>query len=293
MEYRKLPSYSNFEKLVIVNNANEIINPYLEDNLRLTVRQLFYQFVARGLLANTYANYCKVSEVASTDMRLAGLLPWEAIEDRTRTTIIPQSFASTEHLIEVAIQSYRLDRMEEQDTYIEVMVEKEALAGVLEPVSNHFGVPFTAVKGDSSTSLIYQIAQRIQEQLDNRKEVSIIYLGDLDPSGIRIPETINKRLIELMPGKNQYWELARPALTIEQVNEVKAPPNPVKWKDSNAENYAAVYGEYSWELDALPPRYLQKLIRTEIESRIDIPKFAGILDQEKEDIIELKIKLNK
>lgn len=274
---------------LLLEQASEIVEEYLDQGYILTLRQLYYQMVARDLMENNHKRYEAFSGIIS-EGRLGGYINWEGIEDRSRRTITAQSFSSTNHLLEVAMNSYRLNRMESQDIYIEVLVEKEALSGILEPIAEYYGIPFTAIKGQSSTSFNNKLAERMKGQLFQGKEIKLLYLGDMDPSGIAIPKNITNKLIEQFRG-DKCFSLDRIALTIEQAEEVSAPPYPAKVSDSNFRKFVDEYGYNAYELDALSPTYLQTLTETEIEKVIDMNLFQEVLNQEKIDIVELKNKL--
>ena len=68
--------------LAIIDQANEIIDEYQADGYDLTLRQLYYQFVARNLIPNSQSEYNKLG-TAINNGRLAGLIDWDAIKDRT------------------------------------------------------------------------------------------------------------------------------------------------------------------------------------------------------------------
>jgi hypothetical protein len=69
--------------LSVIELANSIIAEYQAQGYDLTLRQLYYQFVARGIIPNSDAEYKKLGSVIN-DGRLAGLIDWDSITDRTR-----------------------------------------------------------------------------------------------------------------------------------------------------------------------------------------------------------------
>lgn len=286
-KFRELPNYGE-QKHLLLQRAITVVEEYQEQGFTLTLRQLYYQAVARNWIENTEKSY-KAFGVIIGEGRLAGFIDWNAIEDRTRETIVPQSFNSIEEFIQIAIRSFRADRMKEQDTYIEVLIEKEALAGIIAPITGHYGIPLTPTKGDPSITIRKELYGRIREQIQKKKQVVLLVLGDLDPKGVQIPISLNNKLVEMHGG--QQWIMERVALSLEQVKEVNAPPQPAKKSDSTYTKFVDKYGKQSWELDALSPDYLQTLVKNEIENRIDTRFFQEVLDQEKNDIVELRNKL--
>lgn len=78
-------------------------------------------------------------------------------------------------------------------------------------------------------------------------------------------------------------EVNKVALTMDQVEQYDPPPNPAKLTDSRAASYIAEHGEYSWEVDALPPDVLHNLIEEAILDHVDLEKMDGIQAQEVSD----------
>ena len=133
--------------LDIIDQANDIIAEYLADNLTLTVRQLYYQFVARDLIENTQREYYKLVNIL-TKGRLAGLIDWNAIEDRTRNLESLPNWNSPADILKAASKQYRRDLWESQDYRLEVWIEKEALAGVIANLCEALRAPYFACRGD-------------------------------------------------------------------------------------------------------------------------------------------------
>lgn len=176
-------------KIVI---ANQIIDTYAAGGLRLTLRQLYYQFVAHHDLPNTERSYKNLASLIS-DARLAGRVDWNAIEDRGRVVQSPSEWGSIENIVEAAIRGFRLPRWAGQDHYAELWVEKQALAGVLEPIAREYHVPLMVNKGYSSQSAMWEAAGRYLSNGDGR-ELVLFYLGDHDPSGEDMVRDIRDRL---------------------------------------------------------------------------------------------------
>ena len=125
--------------------------------------------------------------------RLAGLLDWNMIEDRGRETVLPAAWTSPAEIVRAAAKQFRVDRWKHQPCHVEVMVEKDALSGILEPVCNELHVRFTANKGYSSSSALYEAGKRIAyARFHENRQVHIFYLGDHDPSGIDMTRDISR-----------------------------------------------------------------------------------------------------
>ena len=244
--------------LALIEQANEIIEEYQADDYDLTLRQLYYQFVARDIIPNRQSEYKKLGSVVN-DARLAGLIDWESIVDRTRTFESLPHWNSPAEILRGAARGYRIDTREDQDEYVEVWVEKDALVGVIEKACNPLDVGYLSCRGYVSQSAMWRAAQRFREA-ESQYETTLIHLGDHDPSGIDMTRDIQDRL--RMFGSSV--EVIRIALNMDQVEEYGPPPNPAKTTDSRYDGYILDYGEESWELDALDPRVLVDLITEEV-----------------------------
>lgn len=258
---------------------NSILEEYVADGYKLTLRQLYYQLVSRGMIPNKKEEYVKLSNILKKG-RMAGIVDWDAIEDRTRIAKIPFWTTGIKPSIKTLIDQYRLDRMKGQKNKIEVWVEKDALSAVLYRVTSEYHVRLMVNKGFSSTSAMYQAYKRL-----NDGDV-ILYFGDHDPSGLDMIRDIKQRMLDF----NTDVEVVPVALTMKQVRQFNPPPNPAKISDPRAEWYISKYGNISWELDALPPKELNRLCTENIESRIDLGLWKSIVKKEKKDIKKMKKK---
>lgn len=246
--------------LVTIAHANEIIAEYQAQGLSLTLRQLYYQFVARDLLANTQRNYQNLGNTIS-DGRIAGLIDWDSIEDRTRNVKGRGHWNSPEEIMRAVAVQFSIDLWKGQKWRPEVWVEKEALAGVIEPIATELDVPSFACRGYTSQSEIWGAAQRLRGYIKSGRKPVIVHLGDHDPSGLDMTRDIRDRL-EMFT--REKVKVVRIALNMDQVNLYNPPPNAAKATDCRFANYQAEFGDESWELDALNPTILATLIRAEV-----------------------------
>lgn len=221
--------------------------------------------VARGHVENSYLSYKRLSDLVS-NARLAGLVDWDMIEDRGRETVTPAHWIDPAHIVEVAAQSFAIDKWEHQGCHVEVMVEKQALEGILEPVCRSLDVSLTANKGYSSSSALYEAGKRLARQADDGKQVWVLYLGDHDPSGMDMTRDVQDRL-SMFAGCSV--NVKRLALNMEQVRAMNPPENPAKTTDARCKDYIRKYGESSWELDAIEPRALAALVNDAVEELRD------------------------
>lgn len=300
-----------------LDQAEAICREYGRQGFDLTLRQLYYQFVARALIPNNQRSYKRLGDVVNRG-RLAGYLDWSYIVDRTRNLRSLSHWADPGDVIDAAASSYARDKWANGATRVEVWVEKEALAGIVERTADQYDVAWFACRGYVSQSELWAAAQRHLGYLARGQNVVVLHLGDHDPSGIDMTRDIEDRLTRFLdvdwlhrhtdaiaPGqdKGTLGEIrahmrefvgARPltvnriALNIDQVEEFNPPPNPAKLTDSRASSYVRAYGDESWELDALDPTMLANLIAGAIDEHRDAT-FDEIADQESEERAGLQL----
>jgi hypothetical protein len=263
------------DSLTKIDLANEIINSY--DGLKLTLRQLYYQFVTRNAIPNRENSYKALGNLIS-DARLAGLLDWDAIEDRVRVPRIPSEFDNIQDLVEAALRSYRLPRWKDQKWYVELWCEKDAISNILAPMAEKYHVVRMVNRGYSSQSAMYDTAQRFLGQ-DDVKRKCLLYLGDHDASGEDMVRDIRERLDMF----GVALTVNKIALTFKQVNQYNLVPNPAKLTDTRSKAYIEKFGNESWELDALPPDVLHQLIEKAILELLDVKAMKEIIQKEEED----------
>lgn len=294
------------DTLRTVQQANDICATYAVQGYDLTLRQLYYQFVARGLIPNQDKSYKRLGEVVN-NARLAGLMDWSYITDRTRSLASLQHWEHPREIVEDAAQDWRVDHWADQDVRVEVWVEKEALAGIVARAAQRWDCPWFACRGYVSQSEMWAAAQRVGRHIENGQPVLVLHLGDHDPSGLDMTRDMTERMrmfllqdylnmhrqmcgavssrevskdMDARCGGRQHFELRRIALNMDQVQQYDPPPNPAKVTDSRAAEYIARYGEYSWELDALDPAQLNNLITDSIKAEIDTDRWDAMLKQQ-------------
>jgi hypothetical protein len=256
--------------LEMIEWANQLIVGYARQGLVLTLRQLYYQFVANDLIENSQKSYDRLGTVVN-NARLAGLMDWDAIEDRGRNLNRNSHWENEADIVDTCARSFAIDKWEGQDYRVEVWVEKQALEAVVGQAAEPLDCAFFACKGYTSQSEMWRAAQRFEQYVDAGQRPVVIHLGDHDPSGVDMTRDISDRLNDLF-GVEVIVE--RIALNTDQVRHYRPPPNPAKLTDSRAQEYIANYGHSSWELDALDPATLNGLIRSAIENFLDEDLFA-------------------
>jgi len=263
------------EKQAVIDQANAIIEEYQQQGFDLTLRQLYYQFVARDIIANKQSEYKRLGVIIS-DGRLAGLIDWKAIVDRTRNLKKNNHWKSPAQIVRSCADWFKMDKWVGQDYRPEVWIEKDALIGVIEGACSENDVAYFSCRGYTSQSEMHAAAMRLKRYQKVEQTPVIIHLGDHDPSGVDMTRDIADRM-ELFTGGR--IEVKRIALNMNQVDRYKPPPNPSKITDPRAGDYIKRYGMKSWELDALEPKVLSKLIDKTIDKFKD-----GAIWQERVDL---------
>jgi hypothetical protein len=261
---------------IMIDQANEIIDEYSKQGYDLTLRQLYYQFVSRDLLVNKDSEYKRLGSVVA-DARLAGLINWNAITDRTRNLRSNSHWDSAQDIIQTCVNSFALDKWADQNYRVEVWVEKDALIGVIESACEPLDVPYFSCRGYTSLSEVWSASQRLIEYEKGGQSVCVIHLGDHDPSGIDMSRDIEERLVNF-DVRNLTFK--RIALNMDQVEQYEPPPNPAKVTDTRFTEYQKIHGDESWELDALDPSTLSNLITDEIVSIRDEDEWNDACERE-------------
>lgn len=252
------------ESLALIKRCNAIIAEYTAQGFVLTLRQLYYQLVSRDVIDNKQSEYKRLGSIVN-DARLAGLIDWTAIEDRTRDLRKLPEWVGPAEIVESCAAQFRIDVWEGQKCRPEVWIEKDALIGVIEGVCDELSVPHFSCRGYASQSEMWAAGQRLRSYLKRKQTPIIFHFGDHDPSGRDMTRDIVDRLELFMGGV----EVKRLALNMDQVEQYDPPPNPAKTTDSRYEAYIAEFGSKSWELDALEPAVIATLIRDAINGLIE------------------------
>jgi hypothetical protein len=246
-----------------VESRREALLAIVEEMAPMTVRQVFYQATVRGLVEKAESGYAKVQ----TDlvlMRKSGELPYDWLADNTRWMRKPTTFDSIEDALANTAQFYRKALWQDINRYVEIWLEKDALAGVVVPITSAFDVPLMVSRGYASLSFLHSAAEHIEE-ID--KPTFIYHLGDFDPSGVNAAEKIESTLREMAPYDDITFE--RIAVTPKQIAEWNLPTRPTKASDSRAKGF----GPVSVELDAIDPNRLRALVQAAIEKHMQPRQF--------------------
>lgn len=269
----------SFQKktLELFNKVKSILSEY---DGPLTLRQIYYRLVAAHYIENVQKAYTLLSKHL-TNARRAGIIDPNRIIDRTRRTLKVATWTDLESFLRTVANSYRREKWSSQQNNVEVWCEKDAVAGVLEPITEEFEVVLYPCRGYNSYSALLEAAWRIAGK---QQPTTILYLGDFDPSGEDMSRDIRDRL------RNDFGasvDLQVIALTREQVDEFQLPPMPAKKSDTRAADFIARHGDMAVELDALPPDELQRLVRESIEQFVDKSAFDAEVATQAEEVERL------
>jgi hypothetical protein len=261
----------------------------LEQERPMTLRQLYYRPVSAGVLANAQAEYKRLGGVM-TRVRESGEVPRTWIVDHVRSTLKPSSWTGLADFAETVREAYRKDFWAGLDHHVEVFVEKDAVAGTIQPVTEEYDIRLRVCRGYSSISFAGEIAD-LWAQVE--KPIFAYYLGDFDPSGFDLERDLWEKL-ERYSGRfvwtaggcsfrermayateeNVCW--ARLAVTPEDFADFGLVCLPVKHADRRARTFVRAHGAACAEVDALPPRELRRRVQEAIDAHIDRERWARL-----------------
>lgn len=276
------------ETMSVIRQANGIISEYLSQGMALTLRQLYYRFIATDALPdswvdpvlktkNTQKNYKRLGSICAK-ARLAGEMDWFGIEDRTRSLSSRPHWDSPAAIVASCASQFSVDRWKGQSHYVEVWFEKDALAGVFSDPCRGLDVPFFSCRGYGSLSELWSAGRRLRRNAQAGMSPVILHFGDHDPSGIDMTRDVRERL-SLFAERDVLVE--RIALNMDQVDEYDPPPNFAKVSDSRYSAYAREYGNDCWELDALEPTVLRDLVEENVGLFLDLEAYEERIEVEK------------
>ncbi|GAB7528899.1 hypothetical protein PS3A_13080 [Pseudomonas sp. 3A(2025)] len=264
-----IPKSFNQANDLMIQLMNTLIGEYQRQGYVLTARQLYYQLVARDVIENTLQSYKRIAGLIN-DAKLAGLIDWDAIEDRTREFVIGNHWELGSDITAACASQFKMDMWSNQDYRVFVIIEKEALVGVLSRLCRTWDVPILAARGYPSGTVLREFAEQHVIPASNAGQTPIVlHLGDHDPSGIDMTRDLEERIALFCNESRELTPVMRIALTRDQIDEIKPPENPAKTTDSRFDSYRKMHGTSSWELDALNPAYLNNLVERHLRAAID------------------------
>ena len=242
----------------------------------ITIRHLFYRLVGRDVIEKTELAYKSLCQHLSR-WRKKHEVRWDAFSDSTRWYIEPPVFNGMDDALKRTLETYRRDLWATQPHYVEVWAEKDAIAGVIDDVTDQFSVPLFVCRGFASLSSMYSASGIFKQAQENGKEVTIFHLGDYDPSGHAAADAIERTFRETFDCSVNFQRIA---ILPEHIEEFSLPTRPTKQSDSRSRNWR---GTECVELDSMPPRELRGLVESAITSRIDPYEWEKLKDIEREE----------
>jgi len=281
------------DTLTRIEQAARICRDYARQGYTLTLRQLYYQHVAQGLIPNNQREYKKLGEIVRKGRR-AGLIDWNHLEDRTRNLIALASWDSPAAIMDAVAGQFKQDLWAEQGNHVEVWIEKDALVGVIQGACQDNDVAYFSCRGYASESEAWGAGQRLLAAYRRGKSrLVILHLGDHDPSGIDMTRDVTDRVQFFLrhhsPAAADSLEVRRLALNSLQVEMYAPPPNFAKETDSRYDDYVERFATTDcWELDALAPPVIDALVRDAIDAERDPDVWAEALAERDRQRASLK-----
>jgi hypothetical protein len=246
----------------------------------MTVRQVFYQATIRGLVEKTESGYDKVQNDL-TIMRKEDGLPYGWIVDHTRRRRKPYTCNSIAEALETITQ-YRRALWRDVEEHVEIWIEKEALVGVVEPITERYDVPLMPARGYASLSFLNEAAEYYD---GTGKDIFVYHFGDYDPSGQDAARDVEEKLTE-MSFSDIYFEQI--AVLPQQIVEWNLPSRPTKASDSRTPRWRAAGRGESVELDAIEPGRLRQLVEDVINKHLPKEQLRVLLAAEESERTQLR-----
>jgi hypothetical protein len=263
----------------------------VEEQKPMIVRQVYYQASVRDFVEKTEKGYIMVqrnlalmrraNDGSSLDIDPDVWLPYEWIVDNTRAPQVVYSCTDVADALDDTVRQYRRALWQDQNEHVEIWLEKDALAGVISPITERYDVRLMVARGYASISFLHEAAQHLK-YVD--KPTFIYHLGDYDPSGQDAAREIEDSLTRMAPGVDMTFR--RLAVTPEQIREWRLPSRPTKQSDTRA---VAFGDDQSVELDAIDPRRLRSLVQVAIQRHMPDDLYAKLKEQETRDREELRV----
>lgn len=263
----------------------------LEKYLPLTLRQIYYQLVAKEIIENRVSEYGMLSKMLKY-ARIDGYVSWDAVEDRVRSVHHGEGWWDKEAFInqhlEEFLDGYRRDLVQGQDKFIEVWIEKDALSRIFSRLTSKYCISTVVCRGFSSVTFLNDFKERVLFHTKEGKEAVMLYFGDFDPSGNEMLKSMQETLVSEMGLSGVVFK--RVALTQQDISKYKLPnnPNALKRTDTRARKHLNQYGAVAVELDALRPDVLENKIKTAIEQELDMVLFRKQQQKEKNEFKKLR-----
>jgi len=213
--------------------------------------------------------------------REQGLIPWNWIVDETREAEVVPSWNNPESIIDAAVKQYRKDYWSDQPRRVEVWSEKGTIRGTVAPVLKEYGVTFRVLHGYGSATALHDIAV---ESVASDKPLTVLYIGDHDPSGRHMSEVDLPARLARYGGQVQIVRLALDDSDVGSDSELPWFPVADKSGDTRYQWFVERFGARCWEVDALSPPELRERLKAAITDRIDDDVWSHSINIERAEI---------
>lgn len=233
---------------------------------------------------NSYQDLCNIL----TRARLEGLIDWAAISDETRPFVSSYCFSGVGPFLRGELDGflryYRRDLIQSQPCHVEIVGEKLTVDGVIKPVADDYCIPYTIGRGYASLDPRHKMCRRFQKS--GKEKLVVLFMSDMDPEGQDIAESFGRSMRDDF--NIHSLTFVKVALTSEQVVELRLQPQfKAKVGSKRRKRFVERFGDDVFELEAVPPPRLQTMLRSAIESVLDMDLFRMEQRREREDAAEL------
>jgi hypothetical protein len=273
----------------VVDRIKRELPWFLERGITPTLRTLFYRLVSLEIIPNTDQAYKQLSSTA-VKARKEGRLPWDAFSDEGR--LVLAEFTEKYRTPEQYVQLY--PRWYKQPHYVEVWIEKQALADTFSSFLRGRDVRIVVNHGYSGWSFLYENCMRLLDIKRIGKEIHILYFGDFDPSGDDMDEHLYNALHYFGLGEIDFQRIA---VTERQIEEFSLPPTPKNKEtidkvnnDTRKNGFIRKYGKlYIVELDALlaiVPDKFKSIVQTSVDQFFDEEIYQDVLSDNQPELVD-------
>jgi hypothetical protein len=246
-----------------IARRKEFLIAYAREHAPVTVRGLYYQAEVAGVpgITKEENSYGKIQRLV-LELRRNGEMPYTNIADMTRWMRKPDSHDSVKDAMEAAARLYRSNLWRDAETYVEVWCEKDALAGVIYPVTSEYDVPLMVTRGYSSETFAYEA---IANREDTVQDFYVYYLGDFDRSGQDAAKSLEEKLKRFAADQSYNIIFKTIAVTEQQITEMGLSTREPKRKAPADRLWPY---DAACELDAIPADVLRDIVKEAIEQHL-------------------------
>jgi hypothetical protein len=239
----------------------------------VTVRGLYYQAEVAKLpgITKDDKDYDKIQRQVLL-LRRAGEMSYDSIADATRWMRKPRSFDSIEDALQSTAATYRKALWSDANVTVEIWCEKDALAGVIYPVTSKYDVPLMVTRGFSSETFCFEAV----EAADDDRPYVVYYLGDYDRAGQDAAKSLKEKLERFASERGIDVIFETLAVTPHDIGRLGLPTREPKRKSPADRKWPH---QFACELDAIPPDEMRRIVERAIErhlpkAKLDVLKVA-------------------